>query len=77
MNLNIYNSDKMVNKKNIKKSIELIHEKSGDIVRVIRFKNTKDFDDFLYAYRSMRYPGYKWRYCNNIVRKRRLHEGKN
>jgi len=70
-------SDKMVNKKNIKKSIELIHEKSGDLVRVIRFKNTKDFDYFLYAYRSMRYPGYKWRYCKKNVRKRIYHEAKN
>jgi hypothetical protein len=77
MKLNINNSDKMGNKKNLRKSIELIHEKSGDIVRVIRFKNTKDFYDFLYAYKSMRYPGYKWRYCNNNVRKGRLHEAKN
>ena len=52
-----------------KKSIELFHEKSGDVVRVIRFKNQKDFDYFLYGYRSMRYPGYKWRYCKIHVRK--------
>ena len=45
-----------------KKSIELFHEKSGEIVRVIRFKKEKEFDDFLYAFRSMRYPGYDWRY---------------
>lgn len=45
-----------------KKSIELFHEKSGDVVRVIRFKKAKEFDDFLYAFRSMRYPGYNWRY---------------
>ena len=72
MNLNINNSDKMVNKKNIKKSIELIHEKSGDIVRVIRFKNSKDFDYFLYAYRSMRYPGYNWRYCKKKCKKKEI-----
>ena len=46
------------NKQKFNKSIELFHEKSGDIVRVIRFKNSKDFDYFLYAYRSMRYPGF-------------------
>lgn len=68
MNLTINNSDKMVNKKNIRKSIELIHEKSGDITRVIRFKNLKDFNNFLSAYGSMRYPGYKWRYCKKNVR---------
>ena len=51
----------MVNKK-FSKSIELLNEKSGDVVRIIRFKNPKDFDCFLYAFRSMRYPGYKWRY---------------
>ena len=55
----------MVNNKKYKKSIELFHEKSGDVVRVIRFKNPKDFDYFLYGYKSMRYPGYKWRYCKN------------
>ena len=42
----------------IKKSIELFHEKSGEIVRTIRFKNPKDFDYFLYGFKSMRYPGY-------------------
>jgi len=53
----------MANTKKYKKSIELFHEKSGDVVRVIRFKNSKDFDNFLCGYRSMRYPGYNWRYC--------------
>jgi hypothetical protein len=51
----------MVNRKRYKKSIELFHEKSGDIVRVMRFKQSKDFDTFLYAFKSMRYPGYNWR----------------
>jgi len=55
----------MVNKKKYKKSIELFHEKSGELVRIIRFKNSKDFDNFLYGYSSMRYPGYNWRDCKN------------
>lgn len=45
-----------------KKSIELFHEKSGGVVRIIRFKKEKDFNEFLYAFKSMRYPGYNWRY---------------
>ena len=38
MNLNINNSDKMVNKKNIKKSIELIHEKPGYLIDLYAYK---------------------------------------
>ena len=49
--------------KKYKKAIELFHEKSGEVVRTMRFKNSKDFDYFLYGYKSMRYPGYNWRYC--------------
>ena len=52
------------NKQKYSKSIELFHEKSGDTKRVIRFKNLKDFDNFLDAFRSMRYPGYNWRNRN-------------
>ena len=59
----------MVHKK-FSKSIELLNEKSGEVVRTIRFRNPKDFGNFMYAFRSMRYPGYKWRYCNNKRRKR-------
>jgi hypothetical protein len=66
----------MVNKKKYKKSIELFHEKSGELVRIIRFKNSKDFDNFLYGYSSMRYPGYNWRDSKNNGRKRRFHEAK-
>jgi len=65
------------NKQKYKKSIELFHEKSGDAVRVIRFKKPKDFDNFLYAYRSMRYPGYNWRDCKNKRRKGKCYEAKN
>ena len=54
----------MVNQKN-KKSIELFHEKTGEVIRIIRFKKPKDFDYFIYSFKSMRYPGYNWRYCKN------------
>ena len=47
----------MVNHK-IRKSIELFHEKSGEVIRTIRFKNPKDFNYFLYGFKSMRYPDY-------------------
>jgi hypothetical protein len=36
-------------------------KKTGEHVRVIRFKSTKEFDYFLSSYRLMRYPGYDWR----------------
>ena len=51
----------MTNKEKFNKSIELFHEKTGELVRVIRFKSTKEFDYFLSGYRLMRYPGYDWR----------------
>jgi len=44
-----------------KKSIELFHEKSGEVVRILRFKKPKDFDYFLNSFKLMRYPGYNWR----------------
>ena len=55
----------MIKRKKYKKSIELFHEKSGDIVRILRFRQEKDFEYFKYAYNSMRYPGYKWRLRDN------------
>ena len=51
----------MANKEKFNKSIELFHEKTGELVRVIRFKTPKEFDHFLSGYRLMRYPGYDWR----------------
>lgn len=66
----------MVNNK-YKKSIELFHEKSGELIRVIRFRNPKDFEYFLNGFRSMRYPGYNWRYSKNNVRKRGYCESEN
>lgn len=60
-------------KKNINKrikSIELFHERSGKVIRVIRFKKSSEFDHFLFAFNSMRYPGYNWRYYNRNVRRK-------
>ena len=61
----------MANKEKFNKSIELFHEKTGELVRVIRFKSTKEFDYFLSGYRLMRYPGYDWRAHKKIRRKSR------
>lgn len=57
--------------KKIKSSIELFNEKTGDLVRIIRFKNQKEFEDFINAFKSMRYPGYNWRHREQQVRKKR------
>jgi len=45
-----------------KKVIELFDEKTGEVVRVITFRDSIAFDKFLEAFKSMRYPGYSWRY---------------
>jgi len=42
--------------------IELFNEKTGVVVRTIRFHNRISFDEFLKGFRAMRYPGYGWRY---------------
>ena len=52
----------MVNNKKYKRSIELFHEKTGEVVRKIHFRNSIAFDEFLKGFKSMRYPGYGWRY---------------
>jgi len=45
-----------------KKVIELFDEHSGEVIRVIRFYDARSFEEFLTAFRAMRYPGYGWRY---------------
>jgi hypothetical protein len=45
-----------------KKVIELFNEKTGEVVRVIRFRNSMAFNDFLEDFKAMRYPNYGWRY---------------
>ncbi len=44
------------------KKIELFDEKTGIVVRTIRFHNSISFDEFLKGFKAMRYPGYSWRY---------------
>ena len=48
--------------KKYKKVIELFNEKTGEVIRVIRFRNTMAFNDFLKDFKAMRYPNYGWRY---------------
>ena len=59
----------MVNNKKYKISIELFHEKTGDVVRAIRFRNSMAFDEFLKDFKAMRYPGYSWRYKESVKKK--------
>ncbi len=42
--------------------IELFNEKTGEVVRLLRFSNSIAFDEFLKDFKAMRYPGYGWRY---------------
>ena len=51
------------------KKIELFNEKTGFVVRKIRFKNLTLFDEFLKSFKAMRYPGYNWRYIDNEKKK--------
>jgi hypothetical protein len=53
---------------NYHRTIEIFAEKTGIVVRKIRFRNQRDFDEFLKGYRSMRYPGYNWR---NVDKKKK------
>jgi hypothetical protein len=47
--------------KKYKKVVELFNEKTGEVVRVIRFRNAIVFNEFLNDFRAMRYPNYGWR----------------
>jgi hypothetical protein len=47
-----------------KKTVELFDEKTGAVVRVIRFRNSIAFNEFLKGFKAMRYPGYSWRYID-------------
>jgi len=54
-----------IKKKNIEKYrevIELFDEKTGEVVRLIRFKHPSEFNRFLEGFHAMGYPGYGWRY---------------
>jgi hypothetical protein len=50
--------------------IELFDEKTGLVVRTIRFKNLTSFDEFLEGFKAMRYPGYSWRYIDKGKKKK-------
>ena len=52
--------------------IELFDEKTGDVVRVIRFRNSIAFDEFLNDFKAMRYPGYGWRYIDKGKKKEKM-----
>ncbi len=52
-----------------KKVIELFNEKTGEVVRVIRFRNSIAFNEFLKDFEAMRYPGYDWRYIDKGKKK--------
>jgi len=51
--------------------IELFNEKTGDLVRVMRFRNSIAFNEFLEDFKAMRYPGYGWRYVDKEENKRK------
>ena len=51
--------------------IELFNEKTGEVVRAIRFGNSKAFEEFLKDFRAMRYPGYGWRYIDKGKKKKK------
>jgi len=55
-----------------KKVIELFDEKTGDVVRVLRFRNSIAFDEFLKAFKAMSYPGYSWRYSDKDKKKEEI-----
>ena len=49
--------------------IELFNEGTGEVVRLIRFHNSAEFNEFLNSCRKMRYPGYGWRYKEKVQKK--------
>jgi len=54
-----------------KEAIELFDEKTGEAVRVIRFRRSIEFDEFLKKFKAMRYPGYGWRYKDKGKKKKK------
>ena len=47
-----------------RETIELFDEKTGEVVRLIRFKHPNEFNRFLEGFNAMGYPGYGWRYID-------------
>jgi hypothetical protein len=56
------------------KIIELYEEKTGDVVRTLRFYSEKDFFYFLDRFKQMRYPGYRWRALKKANQKKKQNE---
>ena len=56
-----------------KKVIELFDEKTGEVVRLVRFHTPNEFNEFLEGFKAMRYPGYGWRYKDK-GKKKEKHE---
>ncbi len=54
--------------------IELFDEKTGEVIRVMRFRNSMEFDKFLKDFRGVRYPGYSWRYMDKRKKKINIDE---
>ena len=50
--------------------IELFDEKTGEVVRLIRFKHPNEFNRFLEGFNTMGYPGYGWRYRDKSKNKK-------
>jgi hypothetical protein len=53
-----------------KKVVELFNEKTGEVVRIIRFRNSLAFNEFLKDFKAMRYPGYSWRYIDRVKKEK-------
>ncbi len=49
------------------------YEKTGEVVRVIRFHTPNEFNEFLKGFKAMGYPGYGWRYKDK-EKKKEKHE---
>ena len=49
--------------------IELFDEKTGEVVRSVRFHTPNEFNEFLKGFKAMRYPGYGWRHINKGKKK--------
>jgi len=49
--------------------IELFNERTGEVVKIKRFHNQAEFEEFLEGFNAMRYPGYGWRYKDKVQKK--------
>ena len=52
-----------------KEVIELFDEKTGEVIRLIHFRSSIEFDEFVKGFKAMRYPGYSWRHCDKGKKK--------